>query len=96
MNATASQTTRQDLDFLPLALGECAQAYADLGCPIFLCRPGTKKPALVGWQAKATINRRTVADWWQRWPDAPIGAPMGAASELLGFDRSRRRRSGVR
>jgi hypothetical protein len=63
--------------------------YAACGVPVFPCRPGTKKPALVGWQAKATVNLPTIADWWRRWPNAPIGAPMGAATNLLTVDVDR-------
>lgn len=62
---------------------EAALGYARRGWPVFPCHPKTTA-ALVkvakGEQLAASTDEAVIADWWQRWPLAMIGAPTGKRS----------------
>jgi hypothetical protein len=84
-----AEASPQASDFLPPTLGECARLYADLGARVFPIRPGTKAPALKGWQRCATRNPAAIATWWNRWPAAGIGWPMGPHAGVFDLDVDR-------
>ena len=48
--------------------------------PVFPCTPGGKQPLTSHGFHDASTDLATVRSWWQRWPDANIGMPTGAAS----------------
>jgi hypothetical protein len=48
--------------------------------PVFPCTPGGKQPLTSHGFHDASTDLPTVRDWWQRWPNANIGMPTGAAS----------------
>ncbi len=45
-----------------------------------------KHPILSGWQNKATIDERTIIQWFEEWPDMNIGIATGKASGLVVVD----------
>lgn len=53
-------------------------AYADLGWPVFPCRPGTKEPATRHGFHDATPDSSQILTWWERWPDANLAIATGA------------------
>ena len=57
-----------------------AAAYANAGIPIFPCASLGKQPLTRRGFQDATTDLMGVTNWWQRWPDANIGIPTGAAS----------------
>lgn len=50
------------------------------------CPDRGKRPQLKGWQNEATSATRTVARWWNRFPNANIGLAMGGDSRLVALD----------
>jgi len=82
-------------------LPEAALAYAAAGIPVFplhspcdhgcSCRNPTcdnvgKHPRTPRGLHDATVDMQQVTEWWQRWPDANIGIPTGAASGYVVLD----------
>lgn len=71
---------------LPISLSESSDlssasmmlAHSDI--PVFPCTPGGKQPLTTHGFHDASTDLPTVQSWWQRWPDANIGLPTGAAS----------------
>jgi hypothetical protein len=53
---------------------------AECGIPVFPCTPGAKQPLTLHGFHEASTNLAKVRSWWQRWPEANIGIPTGAAS----------------
>jgi hypothetical protein len=45
-----------------------------------------KSPAIFGWQRKATQDPQQIRTWWQQFPDAAVGIPMGKRSGLIVVD----------
>ena len=80
--------------------GEAAEVYASYGVPVFPCdwrlkkqKDGLKKvskgplPELgKGGLYVATADLEQVRSWWQRWPDALIGVPMGRRVGIWAVD----------
>ena len=68
-------------------LGRTAQQYAGLGWPVFPLRPGDKVP-LPGSHGchDATTDEATINRWWERHPEANIGAATGHVFDVLDID----------
>jgi hypothetical protein len=62
---------------------DAAFFYANLGIPIFPITKGCKAPPLVRWSLYATDELEVVQQWWQRWPQANIGAPTGKWCDVI-------------
>ena len=65
---------------------EFALDYARRGWPVFPCKPTNKSPYIKGGLNAATTDQETIRRWWQRWPHAMIGVPMGARSGVWAVD----------
>lgn len=50
-----------------------ALRYAELGYPIFPCRPGGKEPITEHGLNDATLDEDQICEWWSETPDANIG-----------------------
>jgi len=61
-------------------LADGAAAYAKAGVPVFPCAPQGKQPLTRRGFQDASTDPVRVSHWWQRWPEANIGIPTGAAS----------------
>lgn len=77
---TAERTQIQQ-DFL-----EAALSYAKLGWRVFPAEEGGKKPLIKGWPEKASIDEKTIHDWWKRWPNANIAIATGRGLGVLDVD----------
>jgi hypothetical protein len=55
-----------------------ALAYAELGWPVFPCRPGAKEPTTRHGFHDATTDPGQIRAWWGRWPDANLAIATGA------------------
>ena len=67
-------------------LAIAAAWYAKHGFPVFPCKPRAKEPLTAHGFRDATTVQARIAAWWQKWPDANIAMPTGAASGLLAVD----------
>ena len=65
------------------ALGKAALRYAELGYPVFPCRPGEKRPLTRHGFKDATTNPTEIESWWTQNPSANIGL---ATAGLLVID----------
>src|SRR5215212_9183171 len=65
---------------------EFALGYARRGWPVFPCDPATKRPLIKDGFKGASTDEATVVGWWQRWPNAMIGVPMGRATGVFAID----------
>jgi hypothetical protein len=63
-----------------------ALELAQNGVPVFPCSPQTKAPLVDRGLYAATANERIVRRWWQDHPDAMIGVPTGARSDVWVLD----------
>jgi hypothetical protein len=72
------------LNTAPLA--RAAQAYADLGLPVFPLVPRQKVPRVAHGFYRATTDLYQIRRWWSAWPDANIGIPTGTPSGLWVLD----------
>ena len=70
---------------LPTAL-EAALDYVRCGIPVFPCNPIDKKPLTANGFKDATKDETQVLAWWQQYPNAMIGVPMGPASGMWATD----------
>lgn len=71
---------------IPNALLDAALAYARRGWPVFPCRADTKAPLVTGGLKSASVDVAQIRAWWQRWPNAMIGLPLGGATGLFALD----------
>ena len=60
-----------------------ALALADGGKKVIPARASDKRPHIKGWQKKATTDKRTIRQWWRKWPEAVPALPTGSCN---GFD----------
>jgi hypothetical protein len=65
---------------------EAALEYARSGIPTFPCNPLDKKPLTPNGFKDATKDEAQIRTWWQKWPNAMIGAPTGPASGMWVVD----------
>jgi Bifunctional DNA primase/polymerase, N-terminal len=70
---------------LPTVL-EAARDYARCGIPVFPCNPIDKKPLTANGFKDATRDETQILAWWQQYPNAMIGVPMGPASGMWATD----------
>ena len=69
-----------------------ATILAKLGKLVFPCGPD-KRP-LVKWRECATTDLDQISDWRERWPNAMIGLPCGAANNLFVIDLDTHKETG--
>jgi hypothetical protein len=65
---------------------EAALEYAQLGIVVFPCNPLDKKPLTGRGFKDATRDEAQIRAWWQKWPNAMIGAPTGPATGMWVVD----------
>jgi hypothetical protein len=65
---------------------EAALEYAQLGIAVFPCNPLDKKPLTSSGFKDATRDEAQIRAWWQKWPNAMIGAPTGPISGMWVVD----------
>jgi hypothetical protein len=65
---------------------DAALEYARMGIPVFPCNPLDKKPLTSKGFKDATKDEAQIRAWWQKWPNAMIGAPTGPASGMWVVD----------
>lgn len=67
-------------------VGDLALDYAVHGLPVFPCVPFTKRPYIKNGHKMATRDLDQIRAWWEAYPDAMIGCPMGEPSGLYCVD----------
>jgi hypothetical protein len=65
---------------------DAALEYAQQGIPVFPCNPLDKKPLTPKGFKDASKDAAPIRAWWQRWPNAMIGAPTGPISGMWVVD----------
>ena len=66
---------------------DAALFYAlELHWPVLPVRPQAKNPLTQHGLNDATVDEKTIRQWWRAWPDANVGIVTGAASGLLVLD----------
>ena len=71
--------------------------YAKRGLAVFPCHsapPRAKQPLTPHGVKDATRDEAVIRGWWERWPDAMIGAAMGEPSGLFAIDPDRPKEDG--
>lgn len=61
---------------------DAALRYADLGWPVFPCKPD-KKPYTKHGFKDASCDHKEIDHWWRRWPDAHVGIATEAAGLVV-------------
>lgn len=77
--------TRQRLG-QPGALGESAYWYASKQIAVFPLQPGGKEPLTRHGFKDASCDPATITSWWNRWPEANIGAATGRHLDVIDID----------
>jgi bifunctional DNA primase/polymerase-like protein len=70
----------------PPTVFEAALDYARCGIPVFPCNPIDKRPLTANGFKDATRDETQILAWWQQYPNAMVGAPMGPASGIWTID----------
>jgi hypothetical protein len=70
----------------PPTVFEAALDYARCGIPVFPCNSIDKRPLTSNGFKNATRDETQILGWWQQYPNAMIGAPMGPASGIWAID----------
>ncbi|UQD70497.1 bifunctional DNA primase/polymerase [Bradyrhizobium japonicum] len=65
---------------------EFAIDYARRGWPVFPCQPRDKSPFFQGGFHRATTDESIIRGWWNYFPRAMIGVPMGERSGVWALD----------
>ena len=65
---------------------DAALDYARRGWPVFPCQATNKAPLTKHGFKDATTDEATIRNWWDQWPDAMIGVPMGSRSGVWAVD----------
>jgi hypothetical protein len=65
-----------------------ALEYAKAGYHVFPCQPKGKAPLAPKGHKDATIDKRIIREWWEKWPDANIGLSL-EPSGLMVIDLDR-------
>ncbi len=65
-------TQHKDTLFLRAAL-----RYAELGFRVFPLKPRSKEPLVKDWPNQATTDRKTIQEWWSKYPNANIAILTG-------------------
>lgn len=65
---------------------ERAAPYAAMGARVHPLMPGSKKPLVDDWPAKASADPAQLAAWGQSWPDANVGVVCGEAVSVIDID----------
>jgi hypothetical protein len=68
---------------------ESALAFARRGWPVFPCGED-KRPLTTNGHKDASTDQQQITAWWERWPGALIGVPMGSRSGLFCVDLDRK------
>jgi putative DNA primase/helicase len=68
------------------SLLSAARAAAQAGFRVFPVRPRSKAPAIIGWQSKATKDKKVIDFFWADHPEANIGVATGGKLGLLVLD----------
>jgi hypothetical protein len=69
---------------------DAALRYAENGWPVFPCNPLDKRPLTSHGFKDATTDPDIIKQWWEVWPNAMIGVPMGEASDVFCVDLDRK------
>jgi hypothetical protein len=69
---------------------DAALEYARQGKPVFPCNPKDKRPLTKNGFKDATADPEKIKAWWSKRPDAMIGMPTGALSEVDVVDLDRK------
>ncbi len=86
-NLDAFDQQERDRLTRPTALADAAHYYATRNIPIFPLQPGTKIPLPHSRGFKdATTNTDQIREWWERTPQANIGAPTGHLWDVIDID----------
>ena len=85
MSPQQDQTSPQSQPNPPSEL-DAALGYARQNIPVFTTNPLDKKPLTSNGFKNATTDENQIREWWQRWPNAMIGAPTGPASRMWVVD----------
>lgn len=65
---------------------ESALNYANQNWPVFPCNPLDKRPLTHRGFLDATTDQQQIERWWKQWPNAMIGVPMGAPTNVFCVD----------
>ena len=60
-----------------------AHHWALQGLYVFPVKSNTKEPAIKDWPDLATLDPAQIDAWWEKWPDANIGAHPGASGHVV-------------
>jgi hypothetical protein len=77
---------QQQTNTLPSELDAALEYARDSGFSVFPCNPLDKKPLTPNGFKDATKDETQIRAWWQRWPNAMIGAATGAISGIWAVD----------
>lgn len=74
---------------------EAALELSSQGIRVFPCNPKTKTPLISHWQTNATSDRKSITDFWTRFPSAMIGMPTGKINGVFVVDLDYDKEKGI-